>query len=87
MIRAWIPGGYKLEQCPSCRGRDKLEIESRAQYEAYHEWQDGKLTGRCQRCGFSKTIFFGRGRSYDAAVQRLIYEWNQERRKNGWNGY
>ena len=86
MIREWIPGGYKLGSCPGCRHGEKIEMKSRAQYEAYHEWQDGKLTGRCQHCGFVKTVFIGRGRSYEAAQQRLIYEWDQERRRNGWNG-
>lgn len=85
MIRAWVPGGYRLGECPSCRRGGHVEIESRAQYQAYHEWYDGRLAGRCQHCGFRKEIFIGRGRGYDAALQRLIYEWGKERGKT-WRG-
>ena len=77
MIRVWIPGGIRLEQCPSCRRGDRLEIQSRAYYEAYEKWQDGGLAGRCGVCGYELRTIAGLNRMYETALEILQGRWQQ----------
>lgn len=78
MIREWVPGGHRLGRCPSCGRGDGLQYESRAEYEAYHEWFDGKLSGRCRICGYQLTVQVSAGRGFDAVILLLAEAWRDE---------
>ena len=55
-----------------------MEFESRAEYEAYHEWFDGKLSGRCRICGYQLTVQVSAGRGFDAVILLLAETWREE---------
>ena len=77
MIDMFVPGGARLGPCPVCGWGGTVQIMSRAYYLAYRKWDDGRITGRCTKCGYEQSARIGRDRGWDAAASLLAAEGGQ----------
>lgn len=48
---------------------------SRGYYYGYQQWNDGLLEGRCELCGYQRSVTVGTGKSFEFAAIRLAERW------------